>query len=297
MIQLNSQSDSVRSGIDARYYIAQHMPDILRKEKRNIGVLVQKGEFLAARFVGEKEPGGLIDKRSLRSFPDPKLYCMWVRHWRKEMQRKDWEKALFENQKVTYQFIPGGDVTDTGTDTVDQVANYLFSILVSGGGLKEAIGEPPDSEEVAEIKADFHSELRRLKLLPSVAPQTVRNPVYEERDVKGKSNWHRMSFVQDSPAELWAYEPLNLTTSAKRHMRERAGYLAYVFTDLTLANSPTGQTVNASVILRVNDDDRTDTDVKYALQAVEDHAEIIDWSSQQQRRAVLNRCEMLSTAT
>src|SRR5688500_14327361 len=65
------------------FHVARHVPDVIRNEPRNVGVIVSDRERLVARFMGETSPGDL-DMRRVHSnvVPDRSLYAEWHRQWR-----------------------------------------------------------------------------------------------------------------------------------------------------------------------------------------------------------------------
>jgi hypothetical protein len=268
MIQLTTSSNE----LSARYYLVQHTPDVMRKETLNVGVIVEKGESRAAWFLGEREPAGEIDRRSLRSVSDHQVYKMWVRHWRKWLNTSEWQAHLLDPTRETFSFLPAGEVTDTGTDTASQIANYLFSMLVSGGGLQEATSSPElDAESVVHM--DLLTELRRRKITPSTG--NSRHPVYEGREVRGESMWHPIAFYQELGKEAWAFDSLNLATRYRQHVRERAGYLAFVFSDIRRRRKREKKVVNTTAVVTVTDEYRDEEHVKYALGVIRNNADVI----------------------
>jgi hypothetical protein len=118
--------------VSAHYWIAQHIPDVFRNEPRNVGVFVQVRDEIAARFFGEYIPGEPIDGRRLRGMPAADVYRQWVGFWRSEMIDASIQSVV-ESSVGNYRVIEGGAVTDVGGDTAEDVADYLYSVLVSGG--------------------------------------------------------------------------------------------------------------------------------------------------------------------
>jgi hypothetical protein len=112
----------------ARYWIAQHVEDLFRNEPRNVGVFVRVGSSVAARFFGEVEGGG-IDGRKLKSLPYPDVYRQWVEYWRDQVAsgREKFEQVSGSH----YWVVEGGAVSDIDRDSADEVAAYLYSLLVS----------------------------------------------------------------------------------------------------------------------------------------------------------------------
>src|SRR6266699_384568 len=66
----------------ARYIIAKYVPEILRNEPRNFGVIVWSPEKLDARFSGETGGGG-VDGRKIPEWVKSKTsYKEWVHYLR-----------------------------------------------------------------------------------------------------------------------------------------------------------------------------------------------------------------------
>jgi hypothetical protein len=281
MIQYTFESSS--GNITARYFIAQHMPDALRRELKNIGVVVQKGDGLAARFLGERDSGD-IDGRSIRTLSDPSLYRMWIRHWRKTLGRTDWESRFLNDDRKSFSFIQGGEVTETGSDSAEQVCAYLYSMLVSEGGISEALGHEIEDAPLTELRTDIVATLRGSEIMSASPAPWVRFPVYTEREVKGGRHWHQASLCQESDSEICVMEPLNLSSPQRRLVKERAGYIAHVFDDLRAGAEISGKNMNLTAIVRVTDEDRTNDAVKYALEAIED-ANLVTWNNPRSQSA------------
>jgi hypothetical protein len=62
------------------YLIAKYTPDLLRREPRNIGIILHDEQGWRARFVGEV-PDGDLDGRKLRAFGSAEAYREWYRFW------------------------------------------------------------------------------------------------------------------------------------------------------------------------------------------------------------------------
>src|SRR5687768_7803014 len=123
--------------MSVKYWIAQHVADVFRNEPRNIGIFVKANESCAARFFAETETG-VLDGRKLRSWSHPDVYRQWIEYWRKEVSSGSLEELLNASGSH-YRVIEGGEVTDVGFDLAEDVANYLYALLVSAGGFGDAI--------------------------------------------------------------------------------------------------------------------------------------------------------------
>lgn len=296
MFHFNTEFE--QSPHSARYFIVQHIPDVMRKETLNVGVLVQKGETRTARFLGENTQCGHIDGRAIKSIRDAQVYRMWVRHWHKVLAQEGWRNRMLNDNFTTYQLIDGGEVTDTGADSAEDVCSYLFSMLVSHGGLAEAIDAPQEGAEIAGVTESLKNELRKLKIMDSVADVSVRHPVTETRSVRGATEWHHVSFFQEGQNEGFAIEPLNLATRKRKLAKERAGYLSFIFGDIRrgVESCNNNKRVNNIAVVSVNDEDRDDPSVSWCLKIVSDNAVVVEWNNEQQRTEFLKDRERIALA-
>lgn len=93
-----------------RYWIAQHIEDLFRKEASNVGVILAVDGHIYTRFLGEDETGHL-DGRKLRGLSHPKVFKQWIDFWREtcaEERRVD-PKELSGHH---YRVIEGGALTE-----------------------------------------------------------------------------------------------------------------------------------------------------------------------------------------
>jgi hypothetical protein len=134
--------------------------------------------------------------------------------------------------------------------------------------------------------------------MKSVAAEWVRNPVYENWDIRGSGRvWHQVSFYQDGQGRGWAFEPLNLATRQKWAARQRAGYLAFLFREIRESAEMRGKPVNTTAVIRVNDDERDDPHVQYSLSALKNNADaIVDWMNPAERSRFLSERERVATS-
>ena len=281
----------------ARYFIAQHVPDIFRREPRNVGVVVQCGDSVTAKFIGEGQVVGEFDGRQLKRFKSQKGYRAWIRHWRKTISKGgDWDRKLLEANSASYLIVPGGEVAQTGGDSVNDVCSYLFSLLVNeGGGLEEALGVSEDEEALGDLPREVLGEFRRMQIMSSMG--NARHPIYTDRDVKGTRHWHRVSVFQERHGDAWAIEWVNFATQHKRAAKDRAGFIAYVFGDISGSNNQAGANVHATAIIRARREDLLNETVKYSLSLLEDNADIVDWLDPSQRERFLSERESVALSS
>src|SRR5580700_2616192 len=132
------------------YLLVQHVPNVLRKESHNVGVIVLNGG-VAAKFVGEVADSGEIDGRSTRSLAHPSVYRKWVKYWREQLSkdRSSLVERLISTNGENYNVIHGGYVTDVGNDSTKDICENLFALLVLPESRIPTLAEP--EETITEV--------------------------------------------------------------------------------------------------------------------------------------------------
>lgn len=297
MIRQNTTYSESANGI-ARYFIAQHMKDVFRREPRNIGVFVEKANSVVSRFMGENETGAFGGRMLSRVVSSQKAYRVWVRHWRKAVQKDGAEaiNRIMLEGAPEFAIVFGGEVTETGLDTAEAICDYLYSVLVSGGGLTEALGDIESDQPTVELKSEIIADLRLAGLMASNPQDWVRSPVQTDQDVRGGRYWHHVSIYQESAEERWAVEPLNFATIRKQNATERAGFLAHVFDDLIRSNSQETKRVNTVAVIRARPEDLSNKTVEYALSMIRDTGtNIVDYFDTRQRQQFISDRERVAS--
>lgn len=299
ILQNTTSSASANGSAIARYFIAQHMRDVFRREPRNIGVFVEKSDFIVSRFLGENRETGKFDGRSLSPsvVSSPKAYRVWVSHWKKAVEKSGPEalNRIMLEGAPEFTIIFGGEVTETGSDSPADICEYLYSLLVSHGGLSEALGSQEADESTGELRAEIVSDLRNLGLMYSNPQSWVRHPVLADQQLRGARYWHPISMYQESTEECWAMEPINFTTPRKRTATERAGYLSHIFDDLLLRDRSEGKRVNTVAIVRARPEDLSNKLVDYSLSMLRDTGtNVVDYFDQDSRKKFLSERESVA---
>src|ERR1700690_399047 len=159
----------------AHYWIAQYIQDVFRNEPRNVGVFVAVGNDVAAKFFGENEDFA-IDGRSLRKLPHSEAYRQWIKYWRGELTGGRLA-SLPESSSANFRVVEAGKVVDIGADCAGDVATYLYSTLVSDGGIGEALAALSEEEEQrVQLDADVEGALAQAQLMDvaNLAPHPIR---------------------------------------------------------------------------------------------------------------------------
>lgn len=268
----------------ANYWVAQHVSDLFRNEPRNVGVFVQIGNQFAAKFFGEIEEGR-VDGRRLREFRYPEIYKQWVEYWRSEIREGGIEEIV-KNNGSHYRIMEVGEVTDIDEDSPQDVANYLYALIVSEGGFSEAtlVGEEAEAEAgQRRLETDLTGRLRELNLLADNDDLLVAHPIRRGVSVQGRKTMHQPAFVQQN-GTLFVMETVDFTTSQKRRPRDHAGYSAYMFRDIRDGRTDT----DAIAVVRVTEEDEDAEDVRYGLQLLRNEADVVNWLDAKQQQKFID---------
>jgi hypothetical protein len=266
--------------MSAQYWVAQYVSDVFRNEPRNVGVLVAVRNDVAARFVGEGEDGAL-DGRRLKNFPYPDVYRQWITYWRRELARGQ-ASSLPQNSAANFRVTEGGKVADIGGDGAGAVAAYLYSTLVSDGGLREALAET-EAEEPQRVLLDVEvaAALAQAQLLGQDADHAaVPHPVRKEAPVAGRIlAEYKPAFVQQN-GRLYVMETVDFTKSQKKISRDHAGWSACMYRDVRAAH---GDAIEPISIVRVTDADQDVEDVRNGLALLKNESDIVNWLNESER--------------
>jgi hypothetical protein len=283
----------------ATYYIVQMTPDLFRREPVNVGVFVRKAGQFAARFVGEKTPGnGDIDGRKVRGLPAPGVYMQWVEYWKRTLDSStNPVEELMKTNSSNYNVIAGGEVDGTDIDSAEDVANYLYPLLVSTGGLREALGlqdEQVPEVAVAKLRDSIDDAFQELDILATTPEiKWVPHPIVKGRPVIGKSVQHQPSYVQEN-GTLWVMEAVDFTVRSKVYARDHAGWAAFMFKDIREGMTK-GKDVSSIAIVKVDSDEQSDSQVRYGLDMLKDTTdEIVDWRDQAHRSRFIRQREQIA---
>jgi len=153
------------------WYVVKHVPDLVRREPRNIGVILIADQEKMSRFLGE-QPDGEIDGRTVPQFGNHLVYKAWVKHWRSLL---DQGASVLSEQVVAGRgpgasfYIEEGGEQLVGHDerASDEILDDLYATLVR-----------PDSESAVadDVRSLTRRVIRRLGLSRQVQ-ERVRLPV------------------------------------------------------------------------------------------------------------------------
>ncbi len=283
----------------AKYYIVQLTPDLFRREQTNVGIIVLNGSDVAAKFLGERTVGEL-DRRQFRSMDAPDVYVQWVDYWRRILKKRDvTEKDLFKANGGNFNVVPGGEVSDINGDSASNVADYLYPLLVSDGGLIEAIGKLEVAQGVPDtkFKRAIHQAFADAEILESGKDSLLgpAHPVRREAPVTGKVATHNPAYSQHN-GELTVMEVVDFNTRYKKHAKDHAGFAAFIFKDIKEA--PGKENTEAVALVQLARSEMNDPNVVYGMSLLRKTAdEVVIWSDDVMRHNFVQRCIEASKAS
>jgi hypothetical protein len=114
--------------------------------------------------------------------------------------------------------------------------------------------------------------------------------VNRDAPIKGKHVIHKPSFSQKNGL-LYVYEAIDFTMKRPKLMRERAGWMAYMYTDIKQED----QNAKTYSIFRPSQEDSSDT-VEYAKKMLGGESTLVNWADDNERKRFLNERQGLATA-
>lgn len=262
----------------AQYLIAQYVRNPLRREARNIGLVVFIGASCAAKFIGEIEETGEIDRRTTKWIAYPNVYRKWVKYWREQLRKggDDLPQRLASNSGDNYSIIPGGFVTDYETDSPQTMCENLFALLVTPEE-KAVVATEQETADIDVSSRKLSTEVlggfRELGILAGRASPLVRHPVYHQQSVQGALVTHAPEFSQKN-GQQYVMETVNFLTPKKQPAKHHAGYVAKMFDDIRNHDS----NAMGIAIVHASQQDKKEKIVKDSLDLLEGSAGIVDWT-------------------
>ena len=200
--------------IGAQFLIAKYVPDLIRNEPRNIGVIVWSQAGVAARFQGVDKYGDFKTRNIPAFVQSPPTYKQWVNFWLAEIKRDEIEfigtsknitkaspefvDALLTSGKENYFLKRGGAVLESITaEKLPKLVDELFSSLVIDA--PEA-GDEKDSSEFLEIQCEETIQKTNLPKNRFFKKQGMRVPC---KIAQGVTQYVDFSYAIGNGAPVW----------------------------------------------------------------------------------------------
>lgn len=266
--------------MSTEYWIAKYVADPFRGETKNVGVFVRHNGKLAAKLLGIRDDG-VTDNRRIRGlFSEPSVFNQWQEFWQERVAANDLVSVLKGNT-TNFFVTEGGSVSDTGADPIDSVCAFLYSLTVSEGGAVEAFEWVNEVSPEMDLLADVSAALEGSAILGGAGEQLIPHPVEKNTSILGRSVTHVPSFSQRN-GRLYVMESIDLGMVKQKPIRERAGWMAYMFSDIK-GYHPDAVSIS---IVRPERGESADA-TRFAWKVLRETSEVVDWSDDGQRTAFL----------
>jgi hypothetical protein len=270
-----------------RYWIAKYVEDPMRNEPRNVGIFVEHNGARTARFIGDREDGTFDARKLGNKFIYPNVYTQWRAYWKREIISGI--ETVVQAKTANYFVELGGEVNDVGSDSADEVCTFLFHLIVGGGAL-DAYQWTVDDDGNVSLATEITATLDHLQLLENDRALFARHPVVKERPVTGHHVTHTPSFSQRN-GKLYVFDHIDLNGTRPTKIKERAGLLGYMFSDIRAAEKD----LQAYSLVRPSTENASDA-IDYAKKVLGSESTIVNWLDQGARGAFLEERRKVADA-
>lgn len=280
-------------------YLAQYIPNLLRRETTNVGVVLRCEGTVVGRFFAElihsdasrssrKRPTSRevsIDKKvaSTRVL-FPSIYRQWVEYWRYQIGLGvgGLESALNDDGS-NFVLTPTAFISDLKGGTLRSMLDECYRLMVDPTNDVRPDHQPQDPSLYHTIRNEFEKS----SILAKTKRQLVPNPIIAHAPVTGRVVPHEVSFVQKSK-DLVVMQAVNIRSSqAKKAIGMSAQSTAYMFEDVRAARDDRG--IKTIALVKAEISPSEDKTVERAFDILSDAAhEVVNWSDQKQRDSFLN---------
>ncbi len=270
----------------AEFMLCQYMGDTVRREPRNIGVIVVRDSEVACRFLGESQTG--IDGRSLKFIRELDAYKQWVVYWKRLIAKNDPElsKRLLSSGKRNYYIIPGGSLAGTEADDLNYVCEYLYSTLVSNGGVDELDEDLNSIKSSKSLEGLVAAVFRDANILGDSSRMNA--PVYRDKDLMGANHFHRFAFVQTNGV-VRGMEVFDFNTVKSKQLKYHAAWAKVAFDEVKKAMGQHSDVDMVSIVQPAQRPEFKETE-QYCIDMLQESCGIYDWSNQRERESLVIKC-------
>ncbi len=221
--------------IAPKYLLAKYIPDLMRQEPRNIGVVLWSQEGVEARFIAEKEYRE-IDGRSIPSFvSSPSAYRQWIEYWREQISSDEIQdpRAQKTARKSSDQFLE-----------VLKLSNKGNFVLADGGILMEPVTSselPTVTNElftslVEDYSLEISSEITLVDACDEIIKSTnlIKSPYFKtafpiECEVNGTTDEYTFSYAFQNGSLGGLYQRVHLPKKKKELIKKNVHETAWMF--------------------------------------------------------------------
>ena len=264
-----------------RYLLAKYMPDILRAEPRNIGIVLWTPDAVAARFVAEKpKDHGEVDGRRIPDFvTSQSAYKQWIQYWCSQLESLQIEpltggnpinrsspeylEALKSTSNGNFVLTDGGFLLDdVASSDIPKALEYLYATLVD-------VPRPPEAVEAQEqpfLQDLCTGLLKRAGIYTSkklLRPYTVTNPGTTTR----RAEKYKFSYAipEEGTPRFSLYHRVSLPESPGE-LQKSVYSSNWMFQSVIQSNLTTPE--QSGVIVYADDEQRSNKEVASALESL-----------------------------
>ncbi len=270
-----------------RYVLAKYVPNLLRFEPRNIGVIVWSPDAILARFAGEK-PGvpGEIDGRTIPSFiTSPSAYRQWVRYWRATINKTeiprpggppvprtspDFIETLKTSGRGEFLVTDGGFLLDEiPVGNLSELADYLFTTLVEVPSIVVEVAD----QSLDEVCESLIGETRLAEDKNLVRGYSLECPIKSPRSENLFENF-KFSYGYKNGEIRGLFHQVPLSTRQKTTLKKSIHDSAWMFEKVINADIITYE--RSGALIYAPDDKLADPDIRSAIAVLSSAARVIN---------------------
>lgn len=170
--------------VASRYFVAKYIPDLIRQEPRNIGVVLWTPSGVLARFIGEDDDGRLDSRRVPEWLGDATVYREWVAFWRGQCA-KGLDAILGPLEALDYD--SEGRIRDTLLGEVSK-AHW---ILAPGGVVLDPVEYGQDGTLLTRLFDQVISFTPLIDQLATLPVEQIVGTLIKALDLKKNPHFHK----------------------------------------------------------------------------------------------------------
>ncbi|QFY13698.1 hypothetical protein GBF35_50425 [Nonomuraea phyllanthi] len=155
------------------WYVVKYMPDLYRREPRNVGVVLLDDDGGLARFYGQDpETGEVIPNWAAQLVPETRTYQQWVHYFVHHVGRGSWSRVLETLQRrrsFDNFYVEEGGSYEREYDDPQSAIEDLFRSLVTDAPMPAQGASSPE----------LRSLVKRVFELAHVDKRVEKDPEYE----------------------------------------------------------------------------------------------------------------------
>ncbi len=166
------------------WLVAKYMPDLRRREPKNVGVVLRVGDLCLSRFMGERDEGRIDGRRIHGLVSSVQNYKAWVAYWRQAAGSEDLS-ALTRKRADDSYFLESAGQRLLGSEHTapEDMLDYLYSSLVEDMPEPDTLNVRQLSERVLDRVGIRDQVTEKYRLPISVTDSALFDYKYENGSV------------------------------------------------------------------------------------------------------------------